>query len=230
MLLKCRRRGWRSIFFPCKPRNKDRKLRKCCYCISWHWYICIRTLSFEVLWSGRVMVCFRLRKFQNILPHPWSRQWFRFGLSWSSTGSQCPHWMRYSQQSRYKKQSCQGRSWELPLFKRIWQGCIEWWNDCWCWEVSPKMCKKAWYWHFRWTAFYCLPWEILEFDTERFPPTSDNIRQYIMRAYLQCYIWLHSAFLENLDLNPLEYDYRLTEDSNLVPIKSTKPSIPSNFS
>ena len=160
MLLKCRRRGWRSIFFPCKPRNKDRKLRKCCYCISWHWYICIRTLSFEVLWSGRVMVCFRLRKFQNILPHPWSRQWFRFGLSWSSTGSQCPHWMRYSQQSRYKKQSCQGRSWELPLFKRIWQGCIEWWNDCWCWEVSPKMCKKAWYWHFRWTAFYCLPWEI----------------------------------------------------------------------
>ena len=70
----------------------------------------------------------------------------------------------------------------------------------------------------------------LEFDTERFPPTSDKIRQYIMRAYLQCYIWLHSAFLENLDLNPLEYDYRLTEDSNLVPIKSTKPSIPSNFS
>ena len=70
----------------------------------------------------------------------------------------------------------------------------------------------------------------LEFDTGRFPPTSDNIRQYIMRAYLQCYIWLHSAFLENLDLNPLEYDYRLTEDSNLVPIKSTKPSIPSNFS
>ena len=67
----------------------------------------------------------------------------------------------------------------------------------------------------------------LEF--ERFPPTSDNIRQHILRAYLQCYSWLHSAFLENIDLDPLKYDNRLTEDSNLVPIISTKPSIPSNF-
>ena len=69
----------------------------------------------------------------------------------------------------------------------------------------------------------------LEFDIERFPPTSDNIRQHIMRAYLRCYIWLHSLFLENIDLNPLEYGYRLTEDSNPVSIISTKPSIPSNF-
>ena len=28
----------------------------------------------------------------------------------------------------------------------------------------------------------------LEFDTERFLPTSDNIRQHILRAYLQCYM------------------------------------------
>ena len=28
----------------------------------------------------------------------------------------------------------------------------------------------------------------LEFDIERFPPTSDNIRQHILRGYLQCYI------------------------------------------
>ena len=40
----------------------------------------------------------------------------------------------------------------------------------------------------------------LDFDTECFPPTSDNIRQHAMRAYLQCYIWPHSAFLENTDL------------------------------
>ena len=69
----------------------------------------------------------------------------------------------------------------------------------------------------------------LEFDIERFPPTSDNIRQYILRAYLQCYIWLHSAFLENIDHDPLEYGYRLTEDNNLVPIISTEQSILSNF-
>ena len=27
----------------------------------------------------------------------------------------------------------------------------------------------------------------LEFDIEHFPPTSDNIRQHILGAYLQCY-------------------------------------------
>ena len=68
-----------------------------------------------------------------------------------------------------------------------------------------------------------------EFDAEHFPPTSDNIRQHILHAYPQYYIWLHSAFLENINLDPLEYGYRLTEDSNLVPITSTKLSIPSNF-
>ena len=51
--------------------------------------------------------------------------------------------MWYSQQSRYKKQSCQGKSWLLPVTVRIWQGCTEWWNDCWCWEVSPKMYNKS---------------------------------------------------------------------------------------
>ena len=69
----------------------------------------------------------------------------------------------------------------------------------------------------------------LEFDTERFHPSSDNIRQHILRTYLQCYIWLHSAFLENTDLDPLEYGYRSTEDSNLILVMSTKLSIPSNF-
>ena len=63
----------------------------------------------------------------------------------------------------------------------------------------------------------------LELDIERFLPTSDNIRQ------LQCYIWLHSAFLENTELDPLKYGYRLTEDRILIPIISTNLSIPCNF-
>ena len=37
------------------------------------------------------------------------------------------------------------------------------------------------------------------------------------------------AILENIDLDPLEYGYRLTEDSNLVSVKSTKLSVLSNF-
>ena len=75
---------WRSNFFPYKPRSEHRKLWKCCYCICWHRYICTHTtpfLQFDVLWSGRVIVCFGLRKFQNILPHSWSCQSFRFGRS-----------------------------------------------------------------------------------------------------------------------------------------------------
>ena len=72
----------------------------------------------------------------------------------------------------------------------------------------------------------------LEFDIECFPPTSYNIRQQTsdtLRTYLQCYIWLHSAFLENIELDPLENDHRLTEESNLFPMKLTKPSVPNNF-
>ena len=69
----------------------------------------------------------------------------------------------------------------------------------------------------------------LAFDTEPFPPTSDNIRQHMLQAYLQCYIWLHYTFLENIDLVLLDHGYRLTEDSNFVPIISTKPSTSSNF-
>ena len=156
-------RGWRSNFFPCKPSSKNWKLWKTCYCISWRRYICICTTLFlqtEVLWSERVMVYFRSRKILDILPRSWSRQRFRFELSWSSTSNPFPQWIWYKQQSWYKKQSCQGRSWLLVITVRIWQGCLKWWNYCWCWEVSPKMYNKAWCWHFRWTAFYCLPWEI----------------------------------------------------------------------
>ena len=118
----CVRRGWQSNFFQCKSRNKDKKLWKCGYCISWHRYICIYTtplLQTEVLWSGRVMVCFRSRKLQNVLAHSWSCL-VRFELSWNSNSNPCPHWTWYSQQSWYRKHSCQGRSWLLPLTVSIY--------------------------------------------------------------------------------------------------------------
>ena len=175
--------------------------------------------------SGRVMVCFSSRKFQNILPHLWSRQWFRFGLSLSSTSNLCPHQMWYCQQSWYKKQSCQGWIWLLPLTVRIWQGCISWWNDIAWWNITKHYIDT-----FDELHFIVYHEKYLEFHNECFLPTSDNIRQHILCAYLQRYLWLHSVFfLENIDLDPLEYCYRLTENSMPVPIKSTKPSIPSNF-
>ena len=68
-----------------------------------------------------------------------------------------------------------------------------------------------------------------EFDIDRFPPTSDSIRQHILRAYLQSYKWVYCPVLENISLEPLKYGYWVDQHGNLVPIISTKPSIPHNF-
>ena len=69
----------------------------------------------------------------------------------------------------------------------------------------------------------------LQFDTERFPPTSASIRQHILHAYLQCYMWYHCPFTENIHLNPLEYGYKIDEEENLVPIIMTEPCIADDF-
>ena len=69
----------------------------------------------------------------------------------------------------------------------------------------------------------------LQFDIERSPPTSDSIRQHILRAYLQSYIWSHATLLDHIDLDPLNYGYELDEDENLVPIISSCAPTPSNF-
>ena len=178
------RRGWRSNFFPCTPRNKDRKLWKC-YCISWH--ILYPHYIISANWSTLIWKSYGLFQVEEIpdhSSHSWSRQWFRFGLCWSSTSNPCPHWMWYSQQSRYKKQSCQGRSWLLPLTVHIWLGCIEWWNDCWCWGFLLKCITKHHVDTFDELRFMVYHEKYLELDIERFPPTSDNIRQHTLRAYL----------------------------------------------
>ena len=69
----------------------------------------------------------------------------------------------------------------------------------------------------------------LQFDIERFPPTSDSITQHILRAYLQCNKWLRAPYIQNIALDPLDYGYRLDENDDIVPVILTKPSIPSNF-
>ena len=80
------------------------------------------------------------------------------------------------------------------------------------------MYNRAWCWHFQWTAFYW--WKIFG----------------VWHWTLSANFWWHQTtymaticFLENIYQDPLEYGYRLTEGSKLVPIISTKSSIPSNF-
>ena len=58
-----------------------------------------------------------------------------------------------------------------------------------------------------------------EINIEKFPPTSSSIAFHIKRAYLQTYIWLHPPFVINLEINPLQYGYKIDEndDDEIVP-------------
>ena len=176
-----------------------------------------------------IMVCFMSRKFWNIFPHSWYCLWFRLEISWSSTSNPCPHWMCYNQQSWNKRHAVREGADCYHLLYAFGRNAL-----------SDKMIADAEKFLLRFITrhdvntfdelrFIVYPENYLEFDIRRVPPTSDNIRQHKLREYLQCYISLHSAFLKNFDLDSLEYGYRLTEDSNLVPIISTKQSIASNF-
>jgi len=71
----------------------------------------------------------------------------------------------------------------------------------------------------------------LKFDIERFPlpPTSGSIREHILRAYLQCFMWLHALFVESFSVNPLDYGLFVDEDGNLLPLVSREPSLPNDF-
>ena len=44
--------------------------------------------------------------------------------------------------------------------------------------------------------------------------TSSSIALHIKRAYLQTYIWLHAPFMNNLEIDPLQYGYKIDEDDD----------------
>lgn len=55
-----------------------------------------------------------------------------------------------------------------------------------------------------------------ELDLEKLPATSSSVSLHIKRAYLQTYIWLHSAYVESIEINPLEYGYELDDDDEEI--------------
>ena len=69
----------------------------------------------------------------------------------------------------------------------------------------------------------------LVFDIERFPPTSDSMRQHILRAYFQCYKWTKSPFLEDIALDPLDYGYCIDEDDKWSPLYQLSHPFPATF-
>ena len=68
-----------------------------------------------------------------------------------------------------------------------------------------------------------------EFSIEKFPPTSASIREHILRAYLQTYMWVHAPFVSHTEIDPLLYGYECDDEGSLAPKLSEKPAIPDDF-
>ena len=54
-----------------------------------------------------------------------------------------------------------------------------------------------------------------EINIEKLPPTSSSIALHIKRLYLQTYIWLQAPFTNNLEIDPLQYNYEIDEDDDV---------------
>ena len=67
-----------------------------------------------------------------------------------------------------------------------------------------------------------------QLSLEKLPCTSSSIHLHIMRAYLQCYLWLHAPFVENVEINPLEFGFYIS-NKELIPKIIHGPSIPEDF-
>ena len=55
-----------------------------------------------------------------------------------------------------------------------------------------------------------------ELDLKKLSAISSSALLHIERAYLQTYIWLHSTFMESIEITPLEYGYELEDDDEEV--------------
>ena len=71
--------------------------------------------------------------------------------------------------------------------------------------------------------------KLQEFDLEKFSATSSAIKQHIQRIYLQCYLWLHPPFIEDISIGPPQYRYNLNEEDDLVPLIINDTLIPADF-
>ena len=71
--------------------------------------------------------------------------------------------------------------------------------------------------------------KLQELDLEKFPATSGAIKQHILCAYLQCHLWFHASFIEDISIDPLQCGYSLNEEDDLVPLIINETLIPADF-
>ena len=66
-----------------------------------------------------------------------------------------------------------------------------------------------------------------ELDLKKLSAISSSALLHIERAYLQTYIWLHSTFMESIEITPLEYGYELEDDDEeMMTPKITEEILP----
>lgn len=66
-----------------------------------------------------------------------------------------------------------------------------------------------------------------QFDIEKLPLTT-AIKRHILRAYLQCHLWFHSAFTEEIKWDPFMYGYT-EENEDLQPVVTVGSCITEEF-
>ena len=67
------------------------------------------------------------------------------------------------------------------------------------------------------------------FDLEKFPATSESMKQHIRRAYFQAYLWQHALFVDQILLIPEEYGYVEDEIGQFKPLIMSAPKLPNDF-
>ena len=92
--------------------------------------------------------------------------------------------------------------------------------------ISPNCCIEC-FDELRHKTYYD---KTFSFNLEKFPPTSESIRQPIKQTHLQYYLWFHLSFTADVKLNPLEYGYVEDDNEHLILLIISGNHIPGNFS
>ena len=66
-------------------------------------------------------------------------------------------------------------------------------------------------------------------DLGKSPCTSASLRLHIKRAYLQTYMWIHAAIIDDKILNETSYGYRKGGEEKRIPIIVEEDIIPMDF-
>ena len=68
-----------------------------------------------------------------------------------------------------------------------------------------------------------------QFDLEKYPATSESMKQHILYAYFQAISWQHASFVDQISLISEEYGYVEDEKEQLRPFRVSASKLPNDF-